>query len=80
MPPIQNMQERQRGVLPHRGLAGRVDQVPGRSQIGVGDVEGVVEVRQGGEVEGAVTVLVRAVDGGVFGDVLGGHVPVEAGF
>lgn len=80
MAAVEDVQEGEGGGFGDGGRAGRVDQVPGGPEIGVGHVERVVQRGQRREVEAAVPVLVRAVDGVVFGLVRRAHVPVEAGF
>lgn len=41
---VEDVEEGERGIFVDSGGGGRVDEVPGRADVGVGDVEGVVEV------------------------------------
>ncbi|KAL9614595.1 MAG: hypothetical protein Q9167_000964, partial [Letrouitia subvulpina] len=74
----QDMEERERGMFSDGFVGVRVHEVPGGADVGVGDVEAGVERLERGEGQGAgVPGLVREVDGFVFLDGGGGHVPVE---
>ena len=77
---VEDVQEGEGGVGANfRGL-GRVDEVPGAGEVGIGHIEAGIEGGEGGEGEGPLPRFVRAVDGFVFRFVGGGHVPVEIRF
>lgn len=74
----QDVEERERGVFTDGFVGVGVHEVPGGADVGVRDVEAGVEGLEGGECQGAgVPGFVREVDGFVFLDGGGGHVPVE---
>lgn len=46
---VEDVQEGKAGIFVNGRRGGRVDQVPGRADVGVGNGEGVVEVLKGGD-------------------------------
>ncbi|KAI4185334.1 MAG: hypothetical protein LQ346_005931, partial [Caloplaca aetnensis] len=80
VPVVEDVQEGEGGVLADGGVGVGVHEVPGGADVRVRDVQAGVEGLEGGEGERAGAGLVGGVDGFVFGDVGGGHVPVEIVF
>jgi hypothetical protein len=47
VPVVEDVKEGEAGVLVDGGVGLGVDKVPGRADVGVGDLEGLVEVLEG---------------------------------